>query len=108
MPTRIRNYVKEKRNCEDIAMNFLISHVTGKAPIKVTPKRVFVCNQCSHKSELSRDLAQHFSERSGCINYFANVYKSMPLKAVEFRADPVLFNDHLPEQLKKFSNMNAE
>lgn len=35
MPSEIRNWVDERMNCEDIAMNFLISNVTNKAPIKV-------------------------------------------------------------------------
>jgi hypothetical protein len=34
-------------------------------------------------------------------------YGYMPLKAVEFRADPVLFKDNLPEKLKKFVNIGS-
>ena len=36
MPELIRKKVDDVMNCEDIAMNFLISHITGKPPIKVT------------------------------------------------------------------------
>ena len=32
---KTRDYVDMRMNCEDIAMNFLISNLTGKAPIKV-------------------------------------------------------------------------
>lgn len=47
MPQAIRDMVDEYINCEDIAMNFLVSHITRKPPIKVsgahtptyTPKR---------------------------------------------------------------------
>lgn len=35
MPGDIKEWVDEHMNCEDIAMNFLISNITGKAPIKV-------------------------------------------------------------------------
>lgn len=35
MPQAIRDMVDEYINCEDIAMNFLVSHVTRKPPIKV-------------------------------------------------------------------------
>ena len=35
MPQAIRDKVDEYTNCEDIAMNFLVSHVTRKPPIKV-------------------------------------------------------------------------
>ena len=35
MPSAIRHKVDELMNCEDVAMNFLIAHVTQKPPIKV-------------------------------------------------------------------------
>ena len=35
MPQVIRDRVDEYMNCEDIAMNFLVSHITRKPPIKV-------------------------------------------------------------------------
>jgi len=36
MPQAIRDKVDEYLNCEDIAMNFLVSHITRKPPIKVS------------------------------------------------------------------------
>ena len=42
LPREIRDIVDEYMNCEDIAMNFLVSYITRKPPIKVhTP---FWCN----------------------------------------------------------------
>lgn len=35
LPQAIRDMVDEYMNCEDIAMNFLVSHVTRKPPVKV-------------------------------------------------------------------------
>lgn len=35
MPQPIRTMVDDYMNCEDIAMNFLVSHVTGRPPVKV-------------------------------------------------------------------------
>ena len=35
MPQTIRDMVDEYMNCEDIAMNFLVAHVTGRPPVKV-------------------------------------------------------------------------
>lgn len=35
MPGNLKQWVDEHINCEDIAMNFLVTNVTGKAPIKV-------------------------------------------------------------------------
>jgi len=36
MPGDIKEWVDEHMNCEDIAMNFLVANITGKAPIKVS------------------------------------------------------------------------
>jgi len=35
MPQAIRDVVDHYMNCEDIAMNFLVSHITRKPPLKV-------------------------------------------------------------------------
>lgn len=35
MPGDIKEWVDEHMNCEDIAMNFLVANITGKAPLKV-------------------------------------------------------------------------
>lgn len=35
MPSYIRDWVDKHMNCEDIAMNFMVTNYTGKAPIKV-------------------------------------------------------------------------
>ena len=37
MPSAIRGMVDDFMNCEDIAMNALVAHVTRKPPIKVFP-----------------------------------------------------------------------
>lgn len=92
-------------NCEDIAINFLVSNVTGKAPIKVTPRKKFKCPECVNQPMLSSDTKSHLAERSDCINLFVQVYGLMPLKYVEYRVDPVLFKDNLPEKLKKYNQI---
>ena len=100
--------------------------MTGKAPIKVTPRKKFKCPKCTYNEMLSLDVVQHLNERSDCINLFASIYGNMPLKAVEFRyefeikikikiisndflsiyrADPILYKDNLPEKLKNFNSI---
>ncbi|VEL35852.1 unnamed protein product [Protopolystoma xenopodis] len=34
MPMGIRELIDQLMNCEDIAMNFLVSHLSGKSPLK--------------------------------------------------------------------------
>ncbi|KZC05878.1 Exostosin-2 [Dufourea novaeangliae] len=106
MPGDIKEWVDEHMNCEDIAMNFLIANITGKAPIKVTPKKKFRCPECTNTEMLSADLT-HMVERTQCINRFSSIYGSMPLQSAEFRADPVLFKDVFPEKLKRFNDIGS-
>jgi glucuronyl/N-acetylglucosaminyl transferase EXT2 len=47
----------------------------------------------------------HMATRSSCINKFATVYGRMPLKAVEYRVDPVLYKDIFPKKLKRYNNV---
>lgn len=106
LPADIRRWVDDRMNCEDIAMNFLVANITGKAPIKVAPRKKFKCPECARLDNLSNDL-QHMAARSECVNIFAKAFGGMPLKTVEFRADPVLFKDNFPEKLKRFSNLGS-
>lgn len=56
MPGDIKNWVDEHMNCEDIAMNFLVANMTGKAPIKVsfwTARNVRVKRNCAKMLALS-------------------------------------------------------
>lgn len=55
---------------------------------------------------LSADL-NHMVERSHCIDRFAAVYGRVPLRTVEFRADPVLYKDTFPHKLKRFNNIGS-
>ncbi|CAL4133964.1 unnamed protein product, partial [Meganyctiphanes norvegica] len=105
MPGNIREWVDTHMNCEDIAMNFLVANLTGKAPIKVTPRKKFKCGECT-SGDLSANEA-HMVERSECVNYFAKQFGTMPLKPVEFRADPVLYMDNFPEKLKLYNHMGS-
>lgn len=95
-------------NCEDILMNFLVSNATGKSPVKIAPRKKFKCStpQCLNLDSLS-GIQSHMIERSDCINIFARKFGRMPLKTVEFRADPVLYKDALPEKLKRFNNLGS-
>lgn len=106
LPVEIRDWVDDHMNCEDIAMNFLVANITNKPPIKVAPRKKFKCPECTNTEMLSADLS-HMAERSQCVDRFARVYGSMPLKSVEFRADPVLYKDLFPEKLKRFNDIGS-
>ena len=46
MDSAVREMVDEFMNCEDLAMNFLVSHLTRQPPIKVTSRWTFRCPGC--------------------------------------------------------------
>lgn len=98
MDPAIREMVDDFMNCEDLAMNFLISHLTRQPPVKVTSRWTFRCPGCP--VSLSEDDS-HFQERHQCINFFAKVYGYMPLLYTQFRADSVLFKTRIPPDKQK-------
>lgn len=74
--------------------------------LQVAPRKKFKCPECVNNEMLSADLG-HMVERSQCIHKFAHAFGRMPLKTVEFRADPVLFKDVFPEKLKRFNDIGS-
>jgi len=98
MAPQIREMVDDFMNCEDLAMNFLISHITRKPPVKVTSRWTFRCPGCP--VSLSEDDS-HFQERHQCINFFSRVYGYMPLLYTQYRADSVLFKTRIPPDKQK-------
>lgn len=98
LPQAIKDKVDEFMNCEDIAMNFLVSHITRKPPVKVTSRWTFRCPGCP--VSLSEDDT-HFQERHKCINFFTQVFGYTPLLNTQFRADSVLFKTRIPHDKQK-------
>ena len=81
-------------NCEDIAMNFLVSDITRQAPLKVGIKRTF-------RGPGLWEEGDHFQERNDCINFFSRVYGHTPLLYAQFRADSVLYKTKVPRDAEK-------
>jgi alpha-1,4-N-acetylglucosaminyltransferase EXTL3 len=98
MPDSIRSIVDKFMNCEDIAMNFLVAHLTRKPPIKVTSRWTFHCASCT--TSLSEDQS-HFMERHECLNIFTSIYGYMPLLNTQHRSDSILFKTRLPRDKQK-------
>ncbi|KAE9542716.1 hypothetical protein AGLY_002627 [Aphis glycines] len=98
LPQAIRDKVDQYMNCEDIAMNFLVSHVTNKPPVKVTSRWTFRCPGCP--VSLSEDET-HFLERHKCINFFTEIFGYTPLLNTQFRVDSILFKTRIPHDKQK-------
>ena len=104
----IKDWVDDHINCEDIAFNLMVANSTGKAPIKVGPRKKFKCStpSCENAGMLSAS-ASHLEERSQCLDKFVKIYGHNPLKTVEFRADPVLYKENLPDSVKLFKDIGS-
>uniref|UniRef100_H2ZHK8 Exostosin-like 3 n=1 Tax=Ciona savignyi TaxID=51511 RepID=H2ZHK8_CIOSA len=92
MPPAVRAIVDQHMNCEDIAMNFLVSHVTRQSPVKVTSRWTFRCPGCPVALSQSQE---HFDERHLCINAFVKIFGYMPLVYTQLRVDSILFKTRL-------------
>ncbi|KAJ9175856.1 hypothetical protein P3X46_014365 [Hevea brasiliensis] len=84
MPASIREYTTKNRNCEDIAMSFLVANATGAPPVWVKGK-IFEIGSTGISS-----LGGHSERRTTCVNRFVAEYGRMPLvytsvKAVDSR-----------------------
>ena len=79
MPASIRTLVDEERNCEDIAMQFLISNTTGIPPIYVkgSLQDLGALNGISTSQNVLS--AKHMGSRSDCLNILVKAYGRNPL-----------------------------
>jgi hypothetical protein len=74
--TKLREYVDKHFNCEDIAMNYVHSHLTRTGPLLVTGNDRYV--NYEPKEGISRKPG-HLAARSACLNDFADFFGCMPL-----------------------------
>lgn len=81
---KIRASVDEKFNCEDIALNFVSSILTGAGPLLVRGQDQYV--NVNPSVGISQQSG-HLDHRSGCINEFAEAFQCMPLMDEEARIE---------------------
>ncbi|GMH30564.1 hypothetical protein Nepgr_032407 [Nepenthes gracilis] len=79
MPASVREYVARNRNCEDIAMSFLVANATGAPPVWVKGK-IFEIGTTGISS-----LGGHNERRTKCVNRFATEYGKMPLVSTSMK-----------------------
>lgn len=77
---KIREYVDDNFNCEDIAMNHVTGLLTGEGPLLVRGREAY------HNMEPSKGISTkpgHLQARSQCINDFAEIVGCMALVTEE-------------------------
>lgn len=92
--------VESSQSCEDILMNFLVSHVTRFPPIKVAQRKTV-----KDLSGMSASSEASFSVRQACLNDFIQSFGYMPLIRSSMRLDPVLFKDPVSNLRKKYRKL---
>ncbi|KAJ4720017.1 glycosyltransferase family 64 protein C4-like [Melia azedarach] len=80
MPASIKDFVTENRNCEDIAMSFLVANVSGAPPIWVKGK-IYEIGSTGIST-----LGGHSEKRTQCVNRFAAEFGRMPLQSTTVKA----------------------
>lgn len=93
MPQAIRDMVDEYINCEDIAMNFLVSHITRKPPIKVGPGTCgkvcactlhsSVCHNAACDSATPQRLSCHVHKDTPYITDVRTVSRDLALRPLD-------------------------
>lgn len=79
LPKEIHALVDRERNCEDIAMQFLMANVTGLPPIYVKGhlEDLGALNGISTRQNVA--TAAHMDRRSMCLNELAKIFGRVPL-----------------------------
>lgn len=81
-PAAVHALIDETQNCDDIAINFIIAKHIGKTSgVFVKPVNMGNLEKESNGGYSGMwHRAEHFLQRSFCINKLVNIYGSMPLK----------------------------
>ena len=91
--------------CLDLTMNFLVSQITSKPPVKVTDRTSL---QVSQQQHVNRQVDSDLSiTRTSCLNMLANAFGYIPLEYSIIRADPVLFRDNVSISRKEYRKLES-
>ena len=87
MPKSIRDLVDKNRNCEDIAMQFLVANYTRLPPIYVKGHLEDAGVLGGISTNQNVVTAQHMDARSQCLNDLVAIYGKNPLIMSNFIVD---------------------
>ncbi|GMT30924.1 hypothetical protein PFISCL1PPCAC_22221, partial [Pristionchus fissidentatus] len=86
----IREHIDRNMNCEDIAMNFLVAHLSRKPPIKIIKYTDTENPQGKKKGGGISSKPTHYSIRSNCVQLFSEIYGYNPLLQSQHQAVPTI------------------
>ena len=77
LPGEMQAFVDANMNCEDIALNFIISALTGKPPVHVY--HVTTDYGVQQVDGISTKQKHSYATRTACLNEFARILRRNPL-----------------------------
>ncbi|XP_060803199.1 exostosin-3 [Amyelois transitella] len=85
LPQAVRSFVDDHMNCEDIAMNFLVSHITRKPPVKVSTNLSSKPDSIKNAYDKLSNDKFHYRDRDKCLQFFTKVMGYNPLLTTHYR-----------------------
>ena len=91
-------------SCQDIILNFVVSHITRKPPVKILDSKPYKKDVAKLYTETSasKEHFTRFERRSSCFETLVEEFGYMPLVETNVRFDPVLYKDAVSNFRKKY------
>lgn len=87
-------------------MNFMISHLNGKAPIKTARSPSFAGGSViKERLGVSFTQKQHFEIEQKCFDRLREIFGGIPLVRSKVAMNPLLFRDPVSVVRKKFRKL---
>jgi glucuronyl/N-acetylglucosaminyl transferase EXT1 len=99
LPQPCSHIATTEPDCADLVLNFFISHITRKPPIKATHKQTLVATTTTDDTFVQRQIP--------CLNLLVTAFGYMPLKYSAVRLDPVLFKDSVSMLRKEYRTLDG-
>lgn len=104
LPSSIHELMSTSEICQDMVLNFLVSHITRQPPVKVLDRKPYkedIANLYKRQSATKEHFTR-FETRRQCFETLVDEFGYMPLVYTSVRFDPVLYKDPISNFRKKY------
>jgi len=105
LPQPLHDVISQLDNCNDILVNFLVSHVTRRPPITVAHRLTSSGRHGNAELPFPTAESWSFHTRQYCIGRFTELLGHMPLIRSSVRFDPLLYRDPVSILRKKYRHI---
>ena len=107
--------ISSTHNCEDMAFNFMVSHVINKSPIKVAHSHHFdpgdpykdVSIDGRKKADDFKSLGRRFKQKQRCFRELTRIFGRVTLKKSIHKLDPLLYKDPISNYRKRYRDLES-